>query len=272
MRSEIPNIPTRRVSPIAAVLSLLFVAMTIGCVETRVIKQSWPGLRELGDAPRDEDAGERRVRGQAWAVELERFAGPDRLSEAYAFAQDVRTDAQIADVWFINRGDEVIVYSGRYPRRDHPEAKEKLKAVRAASMGKDRPFRRAKLVVIERGVGSVDEYNLAQYSGYFTLLLGTYERDYGSDYRSAAERYAGEVREEHELDVYYYHGPNQSLVTAGLFTQFDFVVVDGRDAYGPNMRSLQELFPSRLHNGKTLRNPELTTEDQLEPTVIVRVP
>lgn len=264
-----------RRSPIvvAAAAVLLTITTAPGCVETRVVSSSWDGLREIADPPPQNDADGRRVRGQAFAVELATFTGQDRLQQAFDFANLARTDAQIADVWFVDRVEDAVVYAGRYPRKDHPEAKAKLKTIRAATLAGNRTFRRAQLVSIDRNQdGTRDQHDLSQYSGYRTLLLAVYDANFGRDFRRAAEETADQLRGEHDVDIYYYHGPNQSLVTAGLFTQMDFVPVDGVDSYGSAIRQMQDLFPHTSRNGEFLIGEDLTTADQREPTVVVRVP
>ena len=247
--------------------------MSMGCVVTRQKSSTWDSWREIADPEPRETADNRRVRGQAFAVELKQFTGADRLQQAYDFSNLVRTEAQIADVWFVDRGRDAIVYTGRYPRRDHPEAKAKLTAVRAATLDGKHEIRKAKLVTIDqRHAGTRDEHTLSQYSGYRTLLVAVFDSNYGQDFRRAAEELADELRAEHEVKVYYYHGPNQSLVTAGLFTQMDFVPVNGVDSYGPAIRQMQEVFPFATRNGEVLIGEDLTTEDQREPSGGVRVP
>jgi len=253
--------------------SLLVLLFTVGCVETRVVSSSWDSLRQIADAPPEQDQAGRRVRGQAFAVELAVFTGRDRMQESFDFAHRARSEAQIADVWFVERGDDAVVYAGRYRRQDQPEAKAKLKAVRAAVLDAKRPFRKAKLVPIDRRQqGTRDQHDLSQYSGYRTLLIAVYDQGFGNDFRRAAEETADDLRAEHDVDIYYYHGPNQSLVTAGLFTQTDFVPVNGVDSYGPAIRQTQELFPHTQRNGEFLIGDDLTTDTKREPTVVVRVP
>lgn len=242
-----------------------------GCVESRVVGGTWERWRELGDAPNEPgDTGIRR--GQAYAVELARFEGGNRMTEAFNFAQDVRTSGQIPGVWSLDNGRTVIIYAGKFGRKNHPEAGPLVKSIRAAVIDGKRPFRKAKLTTVEGGKGQLAENDLSQFSGYRTLMLAAFDREYGDNFRAAAEAYAEEVREEHDRPVYFYHGPNQSLVTTGLFTQMDFIVVKGLDAYGPDIRELQLTFPHARRNGDTMHNPQAGTPDNLEPTVIVRVP
>ncbi|MBB6428725.1 hypothetical protein [Algisphaera agarilytica] len=238
-----------------------------------MVSSSWDSLRELADPPTEQGKDGRRVRGQAFAVELQTLEGTDRLQLAYDYANVVRTQAQIADVWFVDRGQDAVVYAGRYPRKDHPEARAKLKEVRAATVEGKRVFRKAKLVAIDRKQAGIrDKHDLSQYSGYRTLLVAVFDENHGKEFRRSAEETAEALREEHEVDIYFYHGPNQSLVTAGLFTQMDFVPVDGVDSYGPEIRQMQEIFPHTQRNGEYLIGEDLASEDKREPTVVVRVP
>lgn len=247
-----------------------------GCVQERVVRSSWDDLAAMGDNPPPTDTeGNRRVRGQAYAVRLAELRGDRPLRDAYDFAQRVQRETQLADVWFLDHGDVAAVYLGRYPREDHPDAQRALRQVRAARLDGRRAFADARIVPIDRRRGEgagLDEHDLRQFSGYFTLLLAVYEQEYGRDFRTAAEQYAQQLRDDTGHDIYYYHGPNQSIVTTGLFTRADFVAVDGVDTYGPRIRERQEEFPHALRNGQTIRNPEVPTDDQLEPSIIVRVP
>ncbi|MEO1236646.1 MAG: hypothetical protein AAFX76_07640 [Planctomycetota bacterium] len=263
-----------------AIAALASAVSLAGCVETRIIRpeSDWVRLRDFADAPRDSTSGEPARRGRRWAIELASFDGPDRLAEAYRFADTARTEAGIADVWFIDRGADTAVYAGRFSRSNHPDAQAQLKTVRAARINGDRPFRRAALVEVSRVGGERGEFDLARFSGYRTLLLEAFDRNHGPDFRADAERAAAELREkhaDHELNfkVYYYHGPNQSLVTAGLFTEADFVPVNGVDSYGPRIRELQGVFPYSKKNDKFIATSRgKDGEYEFQKTVIVRVP
>lgn len=275
LRSEWLGQPNRSIF-VATWLTALTFLLLVGCTQDRVVRSSWDNLTAMGDPPPSVDGdGERRQRGQAWAIRLQQFRGDRPLREAYEYAQKIQRETQLADVWFLDHGDVAAVYVGRYSRKDHPDAKAALRTVKAARLEGDRPFRGAELVVIDRRRGDgagLDEHDLRQFSGYMTLLVAVYDREFGRDYREAAEDYADQLRAESEHKIYYYHGPNQSIVTTGLFTRGDFVAVEGVDAYGPTIRERQEVFPHVLKNGKTMRNSEVQTDDQLEPSIIVRVP
>lgn len=260
----------------ATVLLTLAPMLLWGCVEERVVRSSWDNLAAMGDAPPPTDTeGNRRVRGQAYAVRLTEFRGDRPLRDAYDFAQRIQRETQLADVWFLDHGDVAAVYLGRYPREDHPEALQALEQVKAARLDGRRAFADARIVPIDRQRGDgagLDPHDLRQFSGYLTLLVAVYDAEFGRDFRHAAEQYANQLRDSTAHEIYHYHGPNQSIVTTGLFTFADFVPVDGVDTYGPRIRERQQEFPHALRNGKTIRNPEVQTDDQLEPSIIVRVP
>ncbi len=247
-----------------------------GCVEERVVKQSWGGLRRVAD-PKPGDGGAGGAAGggpRTWAIELQRFNGDDKLMEAYAFSRALRETDQVADVWFLNRGDTAVVYTGRFTQPDSDAALDSLKAIRDLRLDGRRAFRNAELVQVERSRGTTDPSDLSQYSGYRSLLLAVYDEEFGPDFRRAAERTLREYRQKHEdLEFYYYHGANQSYVTVGLFTlRGDFIFVDNVEQYGPRIRQVQEIFPYALRNGEHVINPEVAGEDKREPTVIINVP
>lgn len=256
-------------------LPLLLIALGMaGCVEERVVKSSWDNLAELADPkPGESDGGDAGFSRQGWTIELERFTGEDRIKRAYGFAATVRESGQIADVWFTDIDADTVVFAGRFRRADSDEAKQTLAAIRGAKIEGGRPFRDARIVPITRGRAGVDEYDLSRHSGYRTLLIAVFDKNYGGNFRRDAERHAAELRIEHDMgDIFYFHGPNQSVVTAGLFTQGDFVPVNGVDTYGPRIHKLQETFPYALRNGKTITNPEAAATDGIEPSIIVNVP
>ncbi|MEM1109047.1 MAG: hypothetical protein AAGH99_10200 [Planctomycetota bacterium] len=247
-------------------------SISSGCVETRVVSSRWDSLRKIADPKPDPDNPVRRASRQTYAVELGTFTGANRTGEALEFASTARTQGQIADVWSLDRNNLTTVYAGRYPRQDHPEAQAQLRNVRKAKIDGRRAFSKAQLVPILGGQSTRDPNDLRQHSGFRTLVVAVFEPDYGDDFRRVAEATADKLRTEHEVGVYFYHGPNQSLVTAGLFTLRDFVPVNGVDTYGPAIRQMQQRFPHTRRNGELIPAKQPTAEAPYEPTVVVRVP
>ena len=92
-------------------------SLQCGCLETRVVRQSFEGLRGIADAPRDPDDANTTAaaRGTRYAIQLRSFAGHDGLDQAFAFSTALRETGQIPGIWFINRGEQVVVYAGALP-------------------------------------------------------------------------------------------------------------------------------------------------------------
>ena len=271
-----PPRPINAASRHLGVLCLWMAVLAAGCMEERVVSSSWDNLEAMADPKASDDDRKnpnRPVRGQgSFAIKLADFQGSDRLKLAFDFSQKLRQEGGIADVWFLDQGASAGVYTGRFPRIDHPEAENRLKAIQALRFDGGRPFRSAQIVAVSQVRSASDPNDLSQYSGYRTLLLAVYDSKYPGAYRQAAERYADELRGKHDFEFYYYHGVNQSMVTTGLYTLKDFVSVNGIDQYGPAIRERQEQFPYALRNGQSITNPEIVGEDKREPTVIVNVP
>jgi hypothetical protein len=104
----------------------------------------------------------------------------------------------------------------------------------------------------------------------YSLQIGFYDDAFGPDFRQAAEQAAAALHQQGE-QAYYYHGPNRSLVTIGLFTENDFVQQGPQRAYGPQIKQLQQRFPYNLANGLTqIQKIDGRTIGE-QPSFIVRV-
>lgn len=246
------------------------------CVEVSRSSPRWDRLRqELGDAPRTDAAPGQPRRGQQYAVRLRAFGGGQRIERAFAFARRVRETGQIPALWFVNQGDEAVVYAGRFPRPDSDDAQRSLRQVREAELDGTRPFRRAKLVALAAGGDAVtDPWDLRQHRNRRSLAVEIFDSDVTEDFRRTAEKRAAELRRETELDVYYFLGQRQSYVAAGLFHPVDDFEPDehGIDVPGPAIRAMRERFPHVRRNGQYIINPDSSAADPREPSVIIRVP
>jgi hypothetical protein len=269
----------RRSAPARAraitLLSLLLIGGLAGggCVERRVVSSTWDTYEEMADPKPDADRPRSSSgRRGGFSIQLAEFTGPDRLKQAYDYSRQLRQQAQVPDVWFLDRGDTAVVYTGRFPRTNHPEAAARLKQVRGARIDGGRPFRNAQLIAVDESRTHGDPNDLSQYSGYRTLLLAVFDPAYPGDFRRAAEDYAAQLRQEHDFSFYHYHGVNQSMVTTGLYTLRDFVPVNGVDQYGPAIRERQAIFPLALRNGEKMPSPDVPGDEKFEPTIIVNVP
>ena len=127
-----------------------------------------------------------------------------------------------------------------------------------------------------------DPLDLYQFAGddLMTLQIGYYDEQYGEDFREAAELAAKELREQGD-QAFYYHGPNRSLLTVGLFGQEDLVqhTTPGQDGrifvqtqYSQRVVELQKKYPHNLGNGLTLLQKQGGKDIGAQLSSLVRVP
>ncbi len=245
------------------------------CVEIRTTSPRWDKLREIADPPAHAGGDNTRgPRGGTYAIKLHTLTGRDRLKQAHAFCAALRETGQIPGIWFVSRGDETTVYAGRFRNPKSPDAKTELAQARRATFDGGKPFRRAELVAInpERS-GVTGRWDLRQHRGYRSLVLEVFDVDGSSNFRRQAEQRATELREETDLDIYYFLGNYQAYVTVEIFNpNVDYITVNGVETPGPRVRELRERFPTVLYNGKPRPNPKANTKDGMEPTVVIKIP
>jgi hypothetical protein len=124
----------------------------------------------------------------------------------------------------------------------------------------------------EDSTGSASgEFDLHQFAGKFSLQVMFFDAASGSDYRKRAEQTAKALRAD-GVEAYYYHSPNMSMVTVGIFDDNDFVKVGNEYGYGDRIHEVQKRFPYNLGNGKPipLRVDGKVVEGN-QPSVIVKV-
>ena len=259
MRSTLYTIPTLFVW--AVVLLVL-----AGCeMQTRVVSNSWTdNFAEHADPkPSDQAAtstrGRRGHSSQSYAVQLQRFTGPQATAMAVDLVGRVREQAGLGDIWYAEAGGTSTVYAGRYRDPQADRARAMLQLVRAAQVDGSRLFTRAQVVPLSGSSADAAVYNerdLRNHRGMITLQIGFYDANYGASFRAAAETAVDVLREQGE-DAYFYHGPNRSLITVELFTRGQALVPSGQtEQYSPTVRLLQERFPHNLMNGLTFERRE----------------
>lgn len=261
-----------------AVLGVLVVAA--GCTYERVVYDGWANLRAMADPKPTLDSDKRPSSDKPdhqpqsrWAILLGTFHGAARHERARMLIRSLQRQAAIPDLWMQDAADQVHVYRGRYAHRHSAQAENDLRQTRLVSLEGQRPFTSAQLIPV--GTGSApaptDPLDLSRFSGMYTLQIGFYDDQYGNDYRQAAQRATAALRQQgHE--VYFYHGPHRSMVTAGLFTDRDFIQRGAVRAYGPAIEALQKKFPHNLGNGLTLVEKVRGKEVGTQPSLLVRVP
>ncbi len=244
-----------------------------GCLYERVVHDGWADLRQMADPPaksgRDRVAGpssERRV--SRWAIELEKYEGPDCYRQAFARLQALQERARMPDLWVHGTGATAHVYRGQYDRPHDPRVERDLRHSRSVRLDGKQPFAAAALVPV--GADPADPMDLRRYPGAYSLQIAVYDQAFGAGFRQAAQKAAQVLRDEGE-EAYFYHGPHRSMVTLGLFTDADFVQQGPYRVYGPRILELQEKYPFNLSNGVTMIDKIKGKSIGAQPSFLVRV-
>jgi len=254
---------------VQVVLGICAAALTAGCAGSpgssgneRVREQG----RELF-AP----AGTRAAEEQTWAIVLAVVSGADDLVPR-ALGQ-IRSMG-LPQAYAERRSDRgtAILY-GRYDGPDDRAAQDDLARIRGLVVDGGAPFAHAFLAPPEVGIGgSVPQYDLRGVRAAFgpdalyTLQVGAYGRsdlkrpspDELAEFRRLAEEAVVKLRREGER-AFYFHGPNMSMVTVGVFGPDDHDPTNPL-AESPELAETRRRFPNNLLNGKGVYQTVKTTQ------------
>ncbi len=269
-------------APILALMAAL--AAAAGCeLETRVIRDGWANF-PADPSPEHQAWG--GAEAPTWAVRLAHYRGRDSRRQARQLIQRLQREANVTDAWAVNSPHASTVYRGRFVDPSTSTARQTLAQTRQIELDGERPFADARLTSPhlagegDDGGDGGDPADLAHYPGYYSLQVGFFDDQHTSDRHRAAERWAGELRDEGH-QAFYYHGPTRSMVTIGLFRyEQAFTAVDDPrgqgdksriDAYSGRVRALQQHFPYTLANGHEVYLEDEHGRRERQPTVLVRV-
>ncbi|MFI4915920.1 MAG: hypothetical protein ACIAS6_05355 [Phycisphaerales bacterium JB060] len=227
-------------------------------------------------------AGSARQAGE-WTIVLAAFRGQEAQQAAQIALNRVQREAGLVDARLEQRGEAIVLTYGRFEGPEDPQAKAQLARVRAIEMRGTRPFDRALMTPPEPTTGTNPEYDLLNvrdlYGPQFayTLQIGSYGRSDGrppseserQDARKAAERAVATLRSEGE-QAFYFHGPNYSSVTVGLFQAEDVDPQTGMRSAA--FYDLQDKFPYNLLNGAQRTVKLEGAQAQAQRSVLVRIP
>jgi hypothetical protein len=230
--------------------------------------------------------------GGHWSIVLEAYRGNDQDGGARMALERIKTEGGLKDAYLEQRGPALVIAYGKYPTEE--SARKDLERLRVTELVIDgvkaRPFANAFLVPPSNIQGTIPEYDLrnarkARPDAMYTLQIAYYSREEKAatakemaEFRKAAEQAAVELRREGE-EAYYFHGPQRSMVTVGIFTNEDF---DSQTQYmSPALVQLRKKFPHNLYNGMgvkeklTVSDPKTgkaVRKDRLRPSGLVLVP
>lgn len=230
-----------------------------------------PGAAATNPGPARSDA--------SFSITLASFGGPDRdalAQEALTIMQsrDGMTDAAIE-----RREKVTVIVTGAFSDPNAPEAQAELARVRGLTVNGTQPFALAMLAPTGAAAlaGNTPEFDLrhaketfGRTKAKYTLQIGVYGKagtgattpEELKEFRAAAEKAVADLRRDGEL-AFYYHGPQRSTVTVGVFDDSDY------DPRAPRMeserlRETRRRFPNNLLNGMGIRQSLPSARDPEE--------
>lgn len=233
----------------------------------------------------------------AWSIVLTSFRNEDQAAQAAAALQTIRAEAGLAEAYAEPRGEATVIAFGRYADPASRQAQTDLARVRAATMlsgGEPRKvFASAFLAPPAEIKGANADYDLRNARrlngkwALYTLQMGVYSREDRkapspsdlAEFRRTAEEAVAKLRREGE-PAFYYHGPNRSMVTIGLFGEDDFDAERSMDK-NPSLTALRQRFPYNLQNGLGIKQKFRITDpdsgrqvvkEKLQPSNLVGIP
>lgn len=227
------------------------------------------------DAPKDaaSDSASR-----SWSIVVESHVGKSALADAQARIAPISDALGRKDVFIrtTERGAAIVV--GLYESPDAPTVRDDLTTIRNTPVGQSLPFASAFLAPPPEiaDPGQLPELNLESATktygsrAQYTLQIAVYEAPKRDEAKRAAEQAALQLRRDGEL-AFYYHGPNRSSVTLGVFSDSDFDA--GLRPKSPSLIALQQRYPLNMHNGQyPIVEKRPGEEDRKQPSMLVRIP
>ncbi len=203
-----------------------------------------------------------------WTIVIAAFVGPDKAERATQSLWKTKTVAGLESAYVEERGRAVVLAFGKYAGPDDPRAAADLRRVQTLVVDGQRPFADALLSPPspDRLAGSIPQFDLRNAKKYYgssalyTLQVGIYGR--GDDkrptaqelgeFRRTAEQAAAQLRREGDL-AFYYHAPERSTVTVGIFGTADYDPVNSPGFESLALREARKRHPLNLLNGKGIR-------------------
>lgn len=229
--------------------------------------------RELFRSGKDGKAGQSAA---GWCIVLEVHSGPKAKEAAHSRLAVVSSISGRQDVYVRETERGAAVVAGVYGSPE--DAANDLKAIRSRRVDDQTPFASSFLAppIAEVDPGKLPELNLESAKltfgvrAQYTLQIAVYESAKRDEAKRAAEQAALKLRREGEL-AFYYHGPQRSMVTLGVFSDRDFDQnLRPRNA---SLIAAQERFPLNLLNGQyPIIEKSPGQPDREQPSTLVRIP
>ncbi len=225
-----------------------------------------------------------------WVIIVGAFTADDQADEAERASKRLAVEGALTGVSINKRGKATVLEYGSYPTPDDPKAQEDLARIRDISINGEKQLANAFLAPPEQTEGSIPEFDLrnalknfrGKEKPLYTLQVAVYTRDDDkapspkelAEFRKTAEDAASQLRREGE-QAFYYHGPNRSMVTVGLFGPSD------TDPLKPGMESMalrevRDRYKYNLLNGRGIKETRKGADGRgitsLQPSFLVAIP
>lgn len=239
-------------------LASVLASALVSCTYERVVHDDMNAWRSIASKPKaDADPTTPDFTSQSsggWAIELATFTGKHRKASALRLVTWLKENTTLTDAWIYDQENDTLVMQGRFTEPNSPQVQEELHHIRAMKIQDVQRFEKVQIVPYGKtAMTAATPSDLAQFTGIqgYTLQVAFFDKAGGSRFREAAETYCRQLREKNE-QAYFYHGPNRSMVTIGLFTDADWEGEGIKKHYGQRIQDLQLRFPNNLGNGSTI--------------------
>ncbi|MCC6659778.1 MAG: hypothetical protein IT437_02710 [Phycisphaerales bacterium] len=248
------------------------------------------GPVESAAAAKGDSRGSPSDAAGGWSILIEAFAGP----QAEASAREAVTRAQstlgLDGAYPEKRGETWVLAYGHYTGPADPKAARDLARIKSTEYRGLRPLAGAYLSpeVLEGTLPEFDLRNVKKSRGrwaMYTLQIAAYgvegagrvKPEDMEQARAKAEEAVVDLRRQGE-EAFYYHGPNRSSVTIGVFEADDVDAETHQES--PRIRQLRERYPYNLFNGKGIKefhrgigpDGKDVVVERMSPSRIVMIP
>jgi hypothetical protein len=211
-----------------------------------------------------------------WTIVLLAFRSANQAQEAAAMLERVRGVPTLEGAYVTARGGATFIGLGRFADPGEGAAKAELSRVRGIELDGGRPFASSFFAPPERGpeLGSRPEFSLTRAREQFgkdaryTFAVAVYgrvdvQRPTEEDLRESraqAEAAVTELRRRGEL-AFYFHGPRQSIVSIGVFSDQD--LRSGQRPESAGLAALRARYPVQAFNGAELKRNGIPVRSDL---------
>lgn len=262
-----------------------------GSAESRDQKVLDPYAREAAGVFAVDESASGTPTEPAWWSVLVAAVPSGRMDDAQRMLDTVHTTG-LTEAYIALRDKRPIIAYGRFDDPAEPEAQAGLKRVRETNISGMTPFGAAMLIppAAQRTGSETDELNLrsirdrlTKSEAAYTLQVGVYARpdmarptaEELTIFQREAERAARQLRADGEV-AFYYHGPNMSMVTVGVFSEDDHDGETQPPIESIRLRQARQKHPHNLLNGQGIKETVRTgtggSAQRLQASRLVAIP